>query len=113
MWMESYADIIILIVACEALVHLWFHAAPLQPLRSGLIKVTPFLYSKAQHNHLVECKYCTSLWIGVILLIGYTLFYTVTVWVSSGLVIHRLSNHLHLIFSFIRDMQLDIRVKRR
>jgi hypothetical protein len=24
-----------------------------------------------------------------------------------------LSNHLHLIFSFIRDMQLDIRVKRR
>jgi hypothetical protein len=103
-------DLILYIIACEALVQLWFYAAPLQGIRNWVIKYTPFLNSEEQ-GHLFNCKYCTSFWCALFLAIFYftcPLFkYFIIV-----LVIHRLSNFLHLIFSYIRDLQLDIRVNR-
>jgi len=103
--------LIIYVIACEALVHLWFNAAPLQPVRRFFIKITPFFTSKEQGN-LFECKYCVSVWIGFILV---ALLFVRSIYLELlmiSLVIHRLSNFLHLIMSFIRDKQFDIRINR-
>lgn len=112
MRLQDPVDIIALIVACEALVQLWLHAAPLQDLRWWLVRYTPFLYSQRSEEHLLNCPYCLSVWFGLILIIGYFLFNVVTMFCAAILTVHRLSNHLHLVFSSLRDAQLDRRVKR-
>jgi len=109
MWMES----LFIVVSCEALVQLWFTAAPLQWIREVVIATTPFLYSKKQGTHLLNCRYCVSVWIGLLITVLYysmnskAFIFTITV-----LSVHRLSNFLHLIFSLLRDRQIDIRVAR-
>jgi hypothetical protein len=107
MWLEILCGV----VACEALVQLWFNAAPLQPIRRLIIKITPFLYSKNQRTHLLNCPYCISVWVGF--LITVVLFTSNwCLYIVIALAIHRISNFLHLIFSWIRDKQLDLRVTR-
>lgn len=98
------------VVACEALVQLWFDAAPLQPVRRVLIWMTPFL--KARDTHLFQCKYCTSVWIAIILTLLLALNEGIYNFVTTILSIHRLSNYLHLVFSLMRDRQIDLRIKR-
>jgi hypothetical protein len=112
MWLSYPIDPIILMIACEALVQLWFKAGPLQPLRKALMRFTPFLYSQSQEDHLLDCPYCCSVWAGFLLLSGYVWLPTFTYYLAIGLAIHRLSNHFHLVFSYIRDLQFDRRVKR-
>ena len=107
MWLE----IILGIVATEALVQLWFYAAPLQWLRGFLVSSTPFLFSAKQNTHLLNCQYCVSVWIGFLVSIIYftTDFY---IYIVMPLTVHRLSNFLHLVFSLIKDKQIDLRVSR-
>jgi len=99
------------IICCEALTHLLFNGQILQPLRNFFIK--NFLWLTFEEEHLLECKYCTSVWMGIILGVLYTLdnFY-VNLFVYC-LTLHRCSNWVHLLFSFIHDKQLDIRINRR
>jgi hypothetical protein len=107
MWLEGLYGII----ACEALVQLWFHAAPLQGIRRFVVKITPFLYSKDQETHLFDCKYCVSFWAAIVVtVVLFTPFY---VYFVLPLVIHRMSNFLHLFFSLMRDRQFDLRVGRK
>jgi hypothetical protein len=97
----------------EALVELFFKAVPLQGIRQWLIKKTPFLNSTHQ-GHLLDCKYCTSLWIafGVIML---------ATWFDNGItriialfvITGRISNYIHIIWSTARDLQLNMRLARR
>jgi hypothetical protein len=113
MWMESSVNIIIAVIACEALVQLWFHAAPLQPIKNLLIRITPFLYSKEQSTHLLNCRYCTSVWVSLLLVTAYfTISFKVFLFIAMVLAVHRLSNFLHLVFSYLRDKQFDLRVAR-
>lgn len=112
MWLQNSLDIIILTVACEALVQLWLHAGPLQPGRNVLRRITPFLYSESQETHLLDCSYCVSVYVGFLVLAGYVWLATFTYYLALGLAIHRLSNHFHLVFSYIRDLQFDRRVNR-
>lgn len=112
MWIQNPVDIIILVVACEALVHLWFHAAPLQPARDLLVRLTPFLYSDRQGKHLLNCAYCMSVWIGFFV-VGAYIFLPGALLVCGALAVHRLSNFLHLVFSLMRDKQFDLRVARK
>lgn len=114
MWVQNTTDLIILVVACEAIVQLWFHAAPLQSLRGLLTRLTPFLYSTSQETHLFDCAYCVSLWVGFCVTLTY-LFgnHTFFMTLYLSLMVHRLSNFLHLVFSLMRDRQLDIRVARK
>jgi hypothetical protein len=103
----------LLAIACEALVQLWFHAAPLQGVRQWIIRSTPFLISKRQDTHLMDCKYCVSVWAGAFLMVAYFYMdYPAVMYFIGLLIIHRLSNFLHLVFSWIRDKQYDIRVNR-
>lgn len=113
MWLESLLDLLIMVVACEAVVQLWFHAAPLQPLRSLLTRATPFLYSRGQRTHLFDCAYCVSVWVGI--LIAFSYFYMdnrIFMAICLSLTIHRMSNFIHVFFSLIRDRQMDLRIKR-
>jgi hypothetical protein len=113
MWIQDKFDLIILAVACEALVGLWFHAAPLQPLRGLIIRLTPILYSRAQSTHLLDCKYCCSVWAaGILTALFFLISESVFAAVITVLFIHRISNFLHLSFSYLRDKQFDLRVKR-
>lgn len=99
--------IFLYIIACEALVHLWFNAQPLQYIRELSIRYLP-LYVRGEH--LFECKYCTSVWIGALLVVAYQ--YSIMDYLIYALVFHRGSNFLHLVFSYIRDLQFDLRIKR-
>lgn len=99
------------IIFAEAVVNLIFNGTVLQPSREKIIALTPFL--KVREEHLLDCKLCTSFWVG--LLTAAMLQFTSSTAIKLfllGVVIHRLSNHFHLIFSLIRDMQFDIRVNR-
>lgn len=102
---------IILIIATEALVELWKKAAPLQALKEVLIEFTPFLYSRRLDTHLLECPYCMSVWIGALVLIIYVVFSS-SIYFFGALAIHRVSNYVHLVISYLRDLQLNLRAGR-
>jgi hypothetical protein len=104
--------LIFLAILIEALTELLFKAAPLQKIRNWLIKKTPFLYSEEQ-GHLLDCKYCSSVWVafGVIML---------TTWfdneftrlIAYFIVAARGSNYAHIIFSTVKDFQINLRLER-
>lgn len=99
-------DLLIIVLATEAFVNLCFYGAPLIPIREWLLRKTPFLTTS--YGHLLECKYCLSVWVAGI-------FYMASPWITPLLVIfaiHRLANFIHLIFSYLRDVQFDRRIKR-
>jgi len=105
-------DIIFAVILTEAIVNLIFYGGILQPLREWIIRHIPL---RVRGEHLLDCSICTSFWVGIlcVILVKYTtgnIIMQVFLW---GVVIHRLSNYLHLGYSLIRDQQLDIRVKRR
>lgn len=102
-----------LAILTEALVELIFTAAPLQGSRAWLIKKTPFLRSEEQ-GHLLECKYCTSIWIGAgVVLLATFADCQATRLASAALVVARLSNYAHLLYSSIRDFQINKLLERK
>lgn len=100
---------LILIIATEAIVELWKKAMPLQGIRRKLIEWTPFLEIDGQH--LFDCGYCLSVWGGALVLISYSLFEGL-IYFFGVLAIHRVSNYVHLVISYLRDLQLNLRVGR-
>jgi hypothetical protein len=104
---------ILFAIATESIVNLLFNAAPLQGAREWIIRKTPALYSSRMESHLLECKYCTSVWVGIFL--SFTLYFLWCDFVGilcAGLVFHRLSNFIHLTFGYVRDAQIDRRINR-
>lgn len=99
------------VIFAEAVVNLVFNGTVLQPFRERMISLTPFL--RVREEHLLECKLCTSFWVGLLtaVMLQFTSSMVIRLFLL-GVVLHRLSNHFHLIFSLIRDMQFDIRVNR-
>ncbi|HOK07628.1 MAG TPA: DUF1360 domain-containing protein [Syntrophales bacterium] len=103
---------ILAIIATEAIVELLKKAAPLQGIKRRLITWTPFLYSTEQ-GHLLDCPYCSSVWVGFGMMAAlWFMDSTAYLLFSGSLAIHRLSGYLHLVFSLLRDVQLDIRIHR-
>jgi hypothetical protein len=103
----------LMILCTESMVHLIRNAGPLAPIVAWLRGKTPCLYSEAQGQHLLDCGYCLSVWCaaGAYFLVGYRRFWIAELLIVI-LVVHRLSNFLHLGFSYLRDKQLDLRVAR-
>jgi hypothetical protein len=100
---------LILIIATEALVELWKKAMPLQGIRRKLTELTPFLEIDGQH--LFDCGYCLSVWVGALVFISYS-FFDELIYFFGALAIHRVSNYVHLVISYLRDLQLNLRVGR-
>ena len=113
MWLDIILRILVGTVTCEALVQLWFYGAPIQWLRNLVRRLTPFLYSKIYETHAVDCRYCISVWMGFLVsAFLFSLRDQTVVFFIAALVMHRLSNFLHLVFSLMRDRQIDLRVDR-
>lgn len=103
---------LVMIILVEALVELLYKAAPLQGIRNWVIRVTPFLRSEEQ-GHLLECKYCTAVWVGfVVVLVGTYLDCELVRVFALMIVLGRLSNYVHIVYSTIRDKQLNMRLSR-
>jgi uncharacterized membrane protein len=112
LWLEGAGmKYIILIITTEALVELWKKAAPLQGIKEWLIAETPFLHSRRLDTHLLECPYCMSVWIGALILLVYVVFNN-SIYLFGALAIHRVSNYVHLVISYLRDLQLNLRAGR-
>jgi len=106
-------DLIALCLITEALVALFFTAAPLQGIRTWLIWHMPCLRSEEQ-GHLFECKYCVSVWFAFGVVLMYTfLDYPATRLLGLMIIVGRLSNFIHILYSVIRDMQINLRLTRR
>ena len=100
-------------ILVEALVELFFTAAPLQGLRTWIIKKTPWLNSIDQ-GHLLDCKYCSSVWIGASVLILATFAdCQATRLIAGAIIVARLSNYAHMLISAIRDWQINKRLERK
>lgn len=109
---DMMIKILILALTTEALVELFFTAAPLQPIRRAMIERTPLLNS-VDFGHLLNCKFCVSVWFGfftyfTFLLFGDPFFTFFCFWV----IIFRLSNYFHVLFSYLRETVLKIRADR-
>ncbi len=105
--------LIALAVGAEAIVELLFKAAPLQGARQAIIEATPFLRSEDQ-GHLLECKYCTSLWIAAgLAILTREEKETLLTLAGEAIIAHRLSNYLHTAYCTTRDHQINIRLKRQ
>jgi hypothetical protein len=100
-------------ILIEALTELFFKAAPLQGIRQGLIKKTPFLNTR-DYGHLLECKYCTSFWIALgVVLLSFFDDYDVIIFIACVIIGARLSNYIHVVYGIIKDSQMNMRLKRK
>lgn len=102
------------VIAVEGITEAIFRAGPLQPARNYLIGKTPWLFSESMGTHLLECKYCVSFWVA---LAGAQIVYfdvqNALLWiVIYTFSLQRIANWVHLLFSVIRDRQLDMRIAR-
>lgn len=107
-------DLIAVIVATEGITQGIFNAGPLQPARNWILERTPWLFSKMTMTHFLDCRYCVSFWIGLLMAAVY--FYGMTEpWIRIvvyAFFLQRLANWVHLVFSVLRDRQLDLRIAR-
>lgn len=102
-----------LAILTESLVELIFKAAPLQGARRSIIAATPFLRSEEQ-GHLLECKFCTSTWIGAGVILISSMFSNKTLRLAGdAFVITRLSNLFHTVVALARDIQINKRLERK
>lgn len=110
MWVQNSINLILAAILCEAIVNLIFNGGVLQPAREFARRLTPFLSVRGEH--LLDCKLCTSFWVGLFSWWIIQLDISLINYVIYGTIVHRLSNWFHLGISIIRDRQLDIRVNR-
>jgi hypothetical protein len=52
-----------------------------------------------------------SVWIGALILLVYVVFNN-SIYLFGALAIHRVSNYVHLVISYLRDLQLNLRAGR-
>lgn len=99
--------LLLLIILAEAVTELICKAEILERPRSYVKSLGWFF------DELLSCYYCTSVWVGIILAQLYFVSDNVYILVfCSGIVVHRLSNYVHLLFSILRDIQINMRLER-
>lgn len=107
-------ELILYALFVEAITQLIHTAAPLQSIREYIRQHTPSLYSTKQDKHLLDCKYCTSVWIAFFTIALYyafspNIFLTI---IFYSCIVHRISNYLHIIIGVVRDQQINMRLAR-
>ena len=105
--------ILVLAILTEALVEIFFNAAPLQGIRAWLIKKTP-VFDSSEQGHLLNCKYCTSVWTGAAIVLLAALADTaLTRTLATMIIVARSSNYIHQIYSILRDCVINMRLNRQ
>lgn len=99
-------------ILTEAIIELIYKAEPLQGIRRRLIKWSPFLNTRAQ-GHPLNCKYCTSVWIGIMVVAAATYADSAATRLLAGaIIVARVSNYLHILIAWARDAQINLRLDR-
>ncbi len=103
----SIWDLVLLVIATEAATGILSKGDIFYPFRKWLHRKWKWLHG------LIDCPYCTSIWVASFLVLLYCLslmlsFYVWFKFVLYGLVIHRLSNILHFIIDRIDPHRIDL-----
>jgi len=111
---DNFFTLILMCIFVEAVTKLIFYAAPLQGIKNYIRARTPMLYSTEREEHLLDCKYCTSVWVAAFFVSMYLLFWPniILTFVFYVCIIHRVSNYLHVIVGIMNDKQIDMRIAR-
>jgi hypothetical protein len=88
--------IIIAIIAIEAITNIITKSDLFQPVRAFFFKKNKWIHD------LLDCGYCTSVWIGIFAAIYLTFFRVTAVEIFVlGIVLHRLSNVFHFMVDWL------------
>lgn len=98
--------LILCIIAAEAMTQLTCKAEIFDRLRNWLKSLSSFT------NELLSCPYCVSVWVAAFTVILYC-FYDLTWIFVLLLVIHRVSNVLHDVFSIILNFKINQILQRK
>jgi hypothetical protein len=98
--------LVMCIIAAEAMTQLTCKAEIFNRLREWLKSLSSFT------NELLSCPYCVSVWVAGFTVILYA-SYEWSWWFILLLVIHRISNVLHDLFSIILNFKIDQILRRR
>lgn len=99
--------ILMLVIVTEALVELICKAEILEHPRCWLKSRYWFF------KELLDCPYCTSVWMGMFMALTLLSDNTYLLIGIYGISLHRLSNFLHLVFSWIRNLQFNVVLNRK
>lgn len=108
----SLIKLVVVGIWCEAVVELFFNGAPIQKLRSWLILKTPFLTFEGYGN-IFNCKYCVSFYVGILgvflyIYLNHVFFFCIGI----AIVLHRISNYIHIMYRIVVDHQINLRLAR-
>lgn len=92
--------LVMCIIAAEAMTQLTCKAEIFNRLRDWLKSLSSFT------NELLSCPYCVSVWVAGFTALLY-FYYEWTWWFILLLVIHRVSNVLHDLFSIVLNLKID------
>lgn len=107
----SLFQILMLALLTEAMVNLFFLAEPLSKIRGMLISRTEFL--RVNDIHLLECKYCVSVWVGILIIICYYYVnYEPLRLLAYALIVGRIGNYIHVAFACVRDVGINLKLNR-
>lgn len=100
-------DLVLLVIATEAATNVLSKGEVFYPLRKWLYRKWKWLHG------LVDCPYCTSVWIASILVLVYYLsqvlsFYVWFKFFLYGFAVHRLSNVFHFIIDRLDPHRIDL-----
>jgi len=101
--------IVFVVVVVEALTEIITKSEITEPIRKYVFKLGHKNKFFNWLHRLLDCGYCTSVWIGMftsLLLFSHVnVFNTYLDWIFIGLVLHRLSNVLHFLVDRIRGIE--------
>ena len=103
---ETFLNLIISIILTEAVTEVLVKAEITKPIRAWLFKHKKTKVFNFLHE-LLDCGYCTSVWIGSaasILFIDTILINECISWFIFGLIIHRMSNLWHFVIDRVRGL---------
>jgi hypothetical protein len=98
--------LVMCIIAAEAMTQLTCKAEIFDRLRNWIKSLSTFT------NDLLSCPYCVSVWVAAFTVVLF-MAWEWSWWFVLLLVIHRISNVLHDLFSIILNFKIDQILRRR
>lgn len=101
-------EVLILAVSVEAIVELLYGAEILETPRNVISKIEIL-------GRLIACKYCMSVWVGLMVSVAYMFLweFTVVKLFLYAICLHRMSNIFHFMVSFLQEKIFDSRINRK
>jgi len=102
-------ELVLAILATEALVSLIKNASILTPIKFRFKEFTGWLVD-SEGKHLIDCGYCLSVWCALV--VWGILQFPKLNWILMVLVIHRGANVAHHLIDVLWDFKINLRLWR-